>query len=420
MTATQPDHTAPEAGVDIFVARQPIFRRDLQVHGYELLYRGSPENTFDGTMRDVATARVIANVFLTIGAEQLLNGKIAFINFDATLLTLEYAALLPSRSAVVEILEDTEPADNVLAACHSLKQHGYTLALDDSTSADRLTPWLGLVDIVKVDWRATSEEARAEILAVCRRHKIRVLAEKLETQPEFDAAAAEGYDYFQGYFFARPVVHKGRAMPEAKLVLLQLLREVSREDLDFDAVEKLLQRNVALVYKLLRYVNSPLFAWQCKIKSVRHALALLGQQELRKWICLLLVAGLGEGAVPELLVRSLVRARFAELLSPKMRLGARKASAFLLGLLSHLDVLLRCPMDEALSGLKLEDDLANALLSHSAPKDTLGRLYSLIQAYEAADPDRLLPIASDCRIATSDLRDAYVKAVAWADAASAA
>src|SRR5690242_17505703 len=136
MTATQPDHPAPDAGVDIFVARQPIFRRDLQVHGYELLYRGGPENAFDGTMRDVATARVIANVFLTIGAEQLLNGKIAFINFDATLLTLEYAALLPSRSAVVEILEDTEPEDDVLAACRNLKQHGYTLALDDSTSAD--------------------------------------------------------------------------------------------------------------------------------------------------------------------------------------------------------------------------------------------------------------------------------------------
>jgi len=420
MTAPQSDYAAPEAGGDIFVARQPIFHRNLEVHGYELLYRGGPENAFDGTSRDVATARVIANAFLTIGAEQLLNGKTAFINFDATLLTLEYAALLPSRSAVVEILEDTEPSDEVLAACRGLKKHGYTLALDDSTSAGRLTPWLDLVDIVKVDFRATGEQARAEILAACRQRKIRVLAEKLESQAEFDGAAAQGYDYYQGYFFARPIMHKGRAMPEAKLVLFQLLREVSREDLDFDAVDKLLQRNVALVYKLLRYVNSPLFAWQCKIKSVRHALALLGQQELRKWICLLLVVGLGEGAVPELLVRSLVRARFAELLSPKMRLGARKASAFLLGLLSHLDALLRCPMDQALAGLKLEDDLANALLSRSGPSDPLGRLYSLVQSYEAADPERLLPIARDCRIATSDVRDAYLKAVAWADAASAA
>jgi len=404
------------AAMDIFVARQPIFRRDRQLYGYELLYRSSTRNAYDGTAADVATARVIANAYLTIGAEPLLNGKPAFINFDATLLTLAYAALLPVLSAVIEVLEQTDPTPEVLAACQGLKARGYTIALDDSTSVPRITPWLDVVKIVKVDFRLTDESGREQILRLCQARKIETVAEKLETQAEFEAAAAAGYDYYQGYFFAKPKIITGRTVPDAKLALLQLLREVSREDVNFDRVEAVLQRNAALIYKLLRYLNSPLFAWQVKIKSVRHAMTLLGQEELRKWICLLLVGGLGNDAIPELLVKCLVRARFAELLAPRM--GSRRASAFLLGLLSHLDALLQCPMEEALAGLKLEDTLANALLGRS--KDKLGQLSTLLDAYDNADLLRLHAIAESFHIDTADVRDAYFTAVTWADKASKA
>jgi c-di-GMP-related signal transduction protein len=386
------------------------------VHGYELLYRADTNNAFDGTAADVATARVIANSFLTIGAERLLNGKPAFINFDATLLTLTYAALLPPRSAVVEILEQTNPTPEVLAACQALRDQGYTLALDDSTSVQSITPWLNVVNIVKVDFRATDETTRAQLVSACKTRKIQTLAEKLETQAEFESAAALGYDYYQGYFFAMPTIITGRKIPAADVALLQLLREASRTDVDFDRVEKVLQCNAALVYKLLRYINSPLFAWQTKIKSVRHAMMLLGQEELRKWICLLLVAGLGHDAIPELLTKCLVRARFAELLAPKM--GSHKSSAFLLGLLSHLDALLKCPMEQALAQLNLEDLIGNALLGRS--KDALGHLYALVQAYEHADQLRLHAIAQDFHLNTAYVRDAYFTAVTWADKASKA
>jgi c-di-GMP-related signal transduction protein len=407
----------PDTVLDVFVARQPIFSRNLHVHGYELLYRGTPENSFDGTTADVATARVIANTFLTIGGEKLLDGKIPFINFDSSLL-LKYAALLPFPCAVVEILENVPPTEDVQNACLELKNKGHQLALDDVESESSIEPWVDIVDIVKVDFLKTDPQARRDIVAMCRKHKIHALAEKLETKAEFEEAVALGYEYFQGYFFARPTMVKGQAMSEAKLLLIQLLREVSRDDVDFDRLEELMHRNVSLVYKLLRFVNSPLFAWHSHIKSVRHAMTLLGGEELRKWICLLLVAGLGSDAVPQLLVDSLVRARFAELLCPKIRLGQRKASAFLLGLLSHLDALLHRPMEEVIGELDLEKDLTDALLGRANKGNQLGCLYDLIRAYDEPDWTRAVGIAQEFNVGMVDLSTAYVQAVEWADVAA--
>ena len=409
----------PDPVLDVFVARQPIFSRNLQVYGYELLYRGTPGNSFDGTSADVATARVIANSFLTIGGEKLLDGKIPFINFDSSLL-LKYAALLPFPTAVVEILENVEPTEDVLAACQDLKSKGHQLALDDIESESRIEPWVGLVDIVKVDFLQAGTRARIDIAAKCKKYKIHALAEKLETRAEFEEAVALGYEYFQGYFFARPTMVQGRAMSEAKLILIQLLREVNRDDLDFDRLEQLTHRNVSLVYKLLRFVNSPLFAWRSKIKSVRHAMTLLGGEELRKWICLLLVAGLGSDSVPQLLVDSLVRARFAEVLCPKMRLGQKKASAFLLGLMSHLDALLHRPMKEIVAELDLEEDLSNALLGRTNKANQLGQLFELIRAYDEPDWTRAAGIAQKFSVGMVDLLTAYVQAVEWADLAAKA
>lgn len=409
----------PDTVLDVFVARQPIFSRNLQVHGYELLYRGASDNLFDGTSADVATARVIANSFLSIGAEKLLDGKIPFINFDSSLL-LKYAALLPFPAAVIEVLENVQPTEDVLAACQDLKNKGHQLALDDVESESRIEPWVDIVDIVKVDFCQTGTRARIDIAARCKKQKIHALAEKLETRAEFDEAVALGYEYFQGYFFARPTMVQGRAMSEAKLLLIQLLREVNSDEVDFDRLEQMMHRNVSLVYKLLRFVNSPLFAWHSHIKSVRHAMTLLGGEELRKWICLLLVAGLGSDAVPQLLVDSLVRARFAELLCPKIRLGQKKASAFLLGLLSHLDALLHRPMKEIVAELDLEEDLSNALLGRTNKGNQLGCLYDLIRAYDQPDWTRAVDIAQELHVGMVDLSTAYVQAVEWADVAAKA
>jgi c-di-GMP-related signal transduction protein len=406
-----------DAVLDVFVARQPIFARNMQVHGYELLYRGGPDETFDGTPADLATARVMANSFLTIGAGKLLNGKLPFINFGSSLL-LEHATVLPFPYAVFEILENVKPTEDVLAVCRTLKKKGYKLALDDVATEARVEPWLDVIDIVKVDFLSADPEALKVLARRCKERKVQALAEKVETRTVYKTALALGYDYFQGFFFGCPTLVQARTMSESKVLLVQLLREVSADEVDFDRIESLMQRNVSLVYKLLRFMNSPLFGWRSQIKSVRHAMALLGDEELRKWLCLLVVAELGTDAIPQLLVDSLFRARFAELVSDKTRLNRKKSSAFLLGLLSHLDAILHRPMEEIITELDLEQDLAGALLGRTNDQNQLGLLYELIQAYERVDWIRTAAIGQEFKIGTSDLSTAYVKAVEWADIAA--
>ena len=414
MNASQLSEATSERAVDVFIARQPIFDRKMQVYGFELLYRGSSDNAFDNTPAEVASARVIANTFLTMGSEKLLCGKVPFINFDTKLLR-EYAPVLPFPHAVVEILETVEPTDEILAACRDLKKRGYQVALDDCAGPTRVEPWIGTLDIVKVDFLVTTTETREDITRICKQNNIRPLAEKLESREEFTRAWKMGYEYFQGFFFAEPTVIRGRAISDAQLLLLQLLKEVSAEDVDFDKVEQIVRRNVSFVHKLLRFMNSPLFGWQAQIKSVKHALTLLGEEELRKWIALLLVADLGAQANPQLVIDSLVRARFAELLSPKAHLGAKKSSAFLLGLLSHLDALLQRPMAEVVAELKLDAELAAALVGRRDWKNDLGMLYEMICAYEKPDWVRTAAMAQDFNVSVLDLSTAYVKAVEWAD-----
>lgn len=195
---------------EVFIARQPIFGRDLEVYGYELLFRAGAENEFDGTDADVATSQVIANTFLTIGAEKLLNGKRAFINFGQNMFRPRIGDLLPSRSMVIEILENVQPTDVVLDACRELRRRGYTLALDDVDHHSDVEPWLAVVGILKVDFRNTGCEERRMLARLRRSGNLKLLAEKLESREEFEDAVSLGYDYFQGFLFGRPEMLSGR------------------------------------------------------------------------------------------------------------------------------------------------------------------------------------------------------------------
>lgn len=191
---------------DVFVARQAIFGRDLEVYGYELLFRSSSENEFDGTAADLATSRVIANAFVTIGAARLLHGKPAFINFGENMFTPRLPNLLPSPSTVIEILESVRPTAEVIRTCRELKRLGYTLALDDVCDQSNVEPWLPFIGILKVDFLTTGPRKRRLLAEHHRCGPIKLLAEKLESRADFECALALGYDYFQGFFFARPEI----------------------------------------------------------------------------------------------------------------------------------------------------------------------------------------------------------------------
>jgi c-di-GMP-related signal transduction protein len=400
--------------MDVLVARQAIFDRDRRVHGYELLFRSQAgQNEFDGTEGGLATRLVLANSLLVIGLENLIGNKRAFVNFGRGPLLQGWHSPLPPANTVIELLENVEADDEVIEACQELRKQGYLLALDDfvfRTGCERL---LQVADIVKIEVQSTPRPEQKVLVRSCRARGMRTLAEKVETHEEFEWAREAGYDYFQGYFFARPVIVRGRQIPAAKVHCLRLLQESQRPELDFDRLETLILEDVSISYQLLRYVNSPLFAVSNRIRSIRQALLFFGENELRKWIALATLTRTAEDKPGELILHSLVRARFCEALAQTAKKSVDQ-SAFLMGLFSLLDALVDRPIGEALAEMNLAPEIA-AVLSGQAPEgDSLGRVYDLARAYEVADWTRAEEIARELSIPTGSLGEAYCAAAGWA------
>ena len=398
----------------LFVARQPIFDTRLQVCAYEILFRSSLENSFPPTEENSATVKVIAALVGSADGDQLTGGKRAFINFPRELLLDGTVTVLPPEKTVIEVLENVEPDDEVVGACSRLRARGYQLALDDfvpSPEPHRLIP---VADILKVDFRLASP---AQQLSAAERFgaRLQLLAEKVESQEEFRRAEQMGYRYYQGYFFARPQVRTARQFAGLKLNCLRILQELHRRELDFSRVTALLRREQAISYKLLRFVNSALFLRHEPIDSIHRALTFVGEEAARKWLTVVALVDAVEDHPPELAVNTLVRARFSELLAPAAGLAAQQDACFLMGLFSRLDTMLGRPLEELLQELNLQDEIVRALLDRPLPPDRLPALWKIVQAYETADWERVIPLSANLKIQPENLTSCYTEALAWAD-----
>jgi len=414
-TATAGSADEIGASDEIYVARQPILGLNQELHAYELLYRSSRENVFDGSDATTATSRLVTNSLLTIGLEHLVGEKRAFVNFGRKLLVDGYAQLLPKGAVVIEILEDIEPDAEVLRACEDLKRKGYTLALDDFVSADGYEDLLQLADIVKVDLRLATVEQQRELINRVSSLSLGLLAEKVETHEEFAAAAELGYTMFQGYFFSRPQIVPGRQIPGFKLNYMRILKEVSNPELDFSRIEQVVKSEASLVHKLLRYVNSASFGWKRDVESIRHALALLGETEIRKWISLATVAGIASDKPQQLVIDAVMRGRFCESLSRTLGLAARSSDYFLAGMYSLLDALLDQPMSEVVEEVHLAGDVREVLLGKPAATRGLGEALALARAYERADWDAIDAVAGSLGLGLQEIAQSYLEATEWAD-----
>lgn len=402
-------------GMEVFVARQAIFDRRLKVYGYELLFRPCRDSSAAGTADSSASLQVITNSFFSIGMERLLAGTRAFINFPQDLLADERTFSLPASSTVIEILETVRPEPAVVDACRVLREKGYVLALDDFSHLKGWDRLANLVSIIKVDFRATTEGEQKALVERYSGRDICMLAEKIETQEEFERACKMGYHYFQGYFFARPVIVSRREIPGSKLGYLRILQEIHRPDMELFALEALIQRDVSLASKLLRYINSSIFGWINPVHSIRQALALLGEQEIRNWVSLVALPTLASDKPDELIRTALVRARFSELMAQWAGIGHRKADLFLIGLFSLLDAMLSRSLPEILGEMRLGGDIADALLGTAAHNEPLAGVYALVREYEAGDWSALAETAGRLRVPTEIIADLYLEAVAWSD-----
>ena len=354
-----------------FVARQPILTKDEKVFGYELLFRDGIEDYF--CAKDVeAASKIMLDSSLIMGLDVLCNGGRAFVNCTRDMLLKDYVMLLPSSHTVVEILESVEPDDLVMAACQRLKEGGYMIALDDFGMGDKREPLTNFADIIKVDVQGTTPEDRIAMVKKYGPWRCRMLAEKVETREEFLAAKKAGFAYFQGYFFRRPETVKTHAVPGNQLNYIKMLQVVSKPELEPREIENAIKGEASLCYRLLRYMNSANFGFANEIHSVRHALSMLGEREVRRWVRLVVTLAAGQNKSSDLVLSALVRGRFCELLSPKVKHG--ESDLFLLGLLSLMDSILDLPMTDVLEKVPLDQETKNVLLGEESYLRPLYRL----------------------------------------------
>jgi EAL and modified HD-GYP domain-containing signal transduction protein len=317
--------------------------------------------------------------------------------------------LLPSSQTVAEILESVPPDDQVLAACQRLKEGGYMIALDDFTFDDPRGRLTDFADIIKVDVRRTTPEQRQALVKQYGPWRCRMLAEKVETRQEFLEARNAGFLYFQGYFFHRPEVISTKEIPVNQMNYLRMLQAVSKPELDHKEIENVIKSEASLCYRLLRYMNSAAFSFASEIHSVRHALSLLGEREVRRWVRLIAMIGAGKDKSTELVVSALIRARFCELMGPKVPHG--DSDLFLMGLLSVMDALLELPMAQVLERIPLDRE-TKAVLSGGASQ--LRPLYQLMLARESGEWQQAAELERQLHLNEADVAQAYWQAMQWA------
>lgn len=392
--------------LEVCVARQPIYRRDLSVYGYELLFREEDLQRAQFEDGELASAQVIINTCINIGLEHLVGGHYAFINLPRSLLASSEPLPMSTEQVVLEVLEDVPPDAQVLKGLDRLRRQGYRIALDDFRYCPTRTGLLERADLVKLDLQAIPPgELEAEIAQI-RPFGVALLAEKAETRAAFEQAERLGFDYFQGFFFCRPDVVRRRTPAADKLTVLRLLERLQDPRARLEELERLLVQDVTLAYKLLRYVNCARFARRREITSVRDALQLAGTEAVRGWTALILLSRLSSDKPNELLTTALVRARMAELLAPSA--GVTQGPMFTVGLFSVLDALMDRPMRELVEAAGFAPAIQAALAEHGGE---MGALLTQVLRYEAGDWGGL----ALSRIPAPRFSQAYLEGVQWAE-----
>ena len=395
----------------IFVARQPIFDAHEKLFGYELLFRSGFNNFYDNLDGDYATSKTIMNSFFMLGIDVITGGRMAFINFTQNLLLREIATIFPKELLAIEVLETIVPEDSVINSCRKLKRAGYLIVLDDFVYRPEIMPLIDLADIIKIDVKQTNPVDVLSVFNMLSRKRVKYLAEKVETKDEFINAREMGFSYFQGFFFSKPVIVEGKEIPGYKLTYLQILQQVNQPDVEFDELEHIIKRDVSLTYKLLRFINSAAFSFSTRIQSIKQALTLLGLKEIKKWVSLIALSGMGDDKPEELVISSMSRAKFGELISSKIGMKEYASDLFLLGMFSMLDAFIDQPMADIIADLPLAEPIKTALLNG---RNAFREVLDLIIYYEKGEWDRCAPLIKKFNVEESLLPEIFATALEWA------
>lgn len=398
--------------MDLFIARQPILNAHKKLHGYELLYRGTKDAALDDVSGERATTALLSSVFLTKDIQELSNYRPCFINFTQHLIEQNLPASFPKSQIVVELLEDIEPTEKVVAVCKCLHNKGYKLALDDFIFHRKYLPLLEYIDIIKIDVRLTPLDSIVKTLNLLEPYNVKLLAEKVESREEYEKGLKLGFSYFQGYFFSRPEEIRVTELTASKVNMLQLLTEVTRKKTTLNRLNEIISIDVAISYKLLRFLNSAYFYRLQEVKTVKHAIAYLGERELRRFILLIIISELATEFPGELVRLVLVRAKLCELLALSSIYVEKADELFILGLFSSLDTMLKTSMEQVMKELPVSSAIREALLNKTG---VMYRFLHTAMAFERNDKDVLQENIRILKINPRDLSNCYMSAVKYAN-----
>jgi EAL and modified HD-GYP domain-containing signal transduction protein len=398
--------------LNAYIARQPIVDGKHNLVAYELLFRDAPNTQAARIENDAAAGiDVISNALCNMGTQWLLKGKLAFINMDTHTLLSDFSSLLPADKVVLEILETVQATPEVLDKIRAFKQAGFRIALDDYVYTPERADLLPLADYVKVDVLGNAPADTINTIKQARRHPAKLLAEKVEKREQFEQYKKLGFELFQGYYFARPENLSAKVVNPTQATVIQLMEKV-RQEADLKQIEEGFKRDVALTFKLLRYINSAGFGLTCEVQSIRHAVSILGYKPLSKWLTLLLVTASPSPMAPVLSRTAVTRGRLCELLGAYHLSRGELDNLFITGVFSLLDALLETPMDQLMERVHLPENVADALLHRSG---IYGPLLSLAEACELGDAARIERLAEDLFLSPDQVNEAHLNALAWVE-----
>lgn len=396
----------PGLMADLFIGRQPIYDENLNVVAYELLFRSGEANAANVTDGDSATTDVLLNAITEIGIEQLVGGHRAFINLthNHVLQMAEKPFHEIKDRLVLEVLEDIKAEQSVVDAITSLAKKGFKIALDDFIYDESLQPLVDIADIIKIDLMALNREGLDEQVKILKDGNRKLLAEKVETEEEYEHCKQLGFNYFQGYYFSKPQIIKGQKLPANKLAAMELLSTLQDPDSSIEDLVTTISHDITMSVRVLRYLNSAQFGMGKEVESIQKAILMLGRSTIRNLANLVAMSKV-EGKPHELIITSMVRARMAENIAN--RVDSDKDISFTTGLLSIIDSLMNQDMETLTNSLPLPENIKTALLHHEGE---LGKILKCVLSYELGDWDNA--IYGDLTI--DEVRDSYLDAIEWA------
>lgn len=364
---------------------------------------------------DSATSQVLINSFSTIGIESITQKKKAFINFTKKLLIKEIPTIFDKEIIIVEVLENIEITEQLIKVCKKLKAMGYIIALDDFVFDKSYLPLIRFIDIIKVDFLHSSRAQRAEIEKIAGESNITLLAEKIETREEFDRAQKLGYSYFQGYFFKKPEIFEGNEIPIYPNNYLKALEELNKEEPNLDKVAEIVKRDMSLSYKLLRLINSAAFGLRCEIKSIKQALVILGIEEMKMWINLIVIKKISENEPKEIMRTSLMRAKIAEKLGKRLSKKVEDINTselFMMGLFSLLDTLMHRNLNTLMQELPISTKVKDAIIGK---KGLYRDILQLIISYEEGRWNMVDLYCKKLGLGKEFITTSFISSIKWSE-----